>query len=314
MKGRPVVDVSMGLGLAALGRPGYLTLGHGRDLSSTTVDDLRDQTHDVLDAAWAAGIRYVDVARSYGLAERFLGEWMAAHPGRREKLTIGSKWGYTYTADWRRDAPVPEVKDHSLAAFERQWPETLDALGGPPDIYLIHSLTCDSGALDDPALLTRLAGLCADGVTIGLSSSGPDQARVIGRALALSDAGTVPFRVVQATWNLLEPSVGRVLDIAHRAGWFVVVKEALANGRLTDRGGIEALGSAAQHAGTTPDALALSAVAQQPFTDVVLSGATSVTQLRSNLGALDIERPIPAADLAEQSEHYWQTRARLPWT
>ena len=77
----------------------------------------------------------------------------ARHPGRRGELTIGSKWGYTYVGDWRVDVDVHEVKDHTLATFERQWPETVQALGTPPDLYLVHSLTADSPALDDAALL-----------------------------------------------------------------------------------------------------------------------------------------------------------------
>ena len=63
----------MGLGLAALGRPGYINLGHATDLSRDyDVAAMADHAHTVLDAAWAAGIRYFDAARSYGRAEEFL--------------------------------------------------------------------------------------------------------------------------------------------------------------------------------------------------------------------------------------------------
>lgn len=47
----------LGLGLAALGRPGYINLGHGSDLQHKAVDDMRAHCWGVLDAAWAAGIR-----------------------------------------------------------------------------------------------------------------------------------------------------------------------------------------------------------------------------------------------------------------
>lgn len=314
----PLAVRGIGLGLAALGRPGYLTVGHGRDFTAAaSVDELRDRTHAVLDAAWAAGIRYVDAARSYGFAERFLGEWLAAHPGRRSQLTVGSKWGYTYTADWRVDADVHEVKDHSVATFERQWQETLAALGGPPDVYLVHSLTSDSPVLDDPELLARLAALGADGVTTGFSASGPDQSTVIERAVEQSARGDVPFRAVQATWNLLEPSAGPALTRAHDAGWFVVVKEAVANGRLTDRGDVEPFVAAAQATGVAPDAWALATVLRQPFADIALSGATTVDQLHSNLGAvapgIEVDGAGPAG-LAEEPKAYWATRSALPWT
>ena len=95
----------VGLGLAALGRPAYITSGRAGDLPSRrSVDTMEARTHEVLDAAWDAGVRYVDCARSYGLAERFLGSWLASHPGRRERLVVGSKWGYRYVGEFRVDA------------------------------------------------------------------------------------------------------------------------------------------------------------------------------------------------------------------
>ena len=45
---------------------------------------------EVLDAAYAAGIRYIDAARSYGRAEEFLAAWLAARPDVTD-VTIASK-------------------------------------------------------------------------------------------------------------------------------------------------------------------------------------------------------------------------------
>ena len=231
----------------------------------------------MLEQAWQAGVRYFDAARSYGLAEKFLGEWLT--PERRTQLTIGSKWGYTYVADWRHDVDTHEVKDHSLATFERQWPETLQALGGPPDFYLVHSLTADSPALGDKQLLDRLREFADSGVRVGLSTSGPHQAETLRKAI---DLGT-PFTAVQATWNVLETSAGAALAEAHDAGWFVVVKEAVANGRLTARAGETPFNEFARQHGVAPDALAIGAAAAQPWADIVLSGAITAEQLESNL-------------------------------
>ena len=67
----------IGLGLAALGRPGYINLGHADDLGRNyDVAAMRAHAHAVLDAAWGAGVRYFDAARSYGRAEEFLGDWL----------------------------------------------------------------------------------------------------------------------------------------------------------------------------------------------------------------------------------------------
>jgi aryl-alcohol dehydrogenase-like predicted oxidoreductase len=46
----------LGLGLAALGRPGYINLGHHTDLPSKTVDEMKVQAFAVLDAGWDAGV------------------------------------------------------------------------------------------------------------------------------------------------------------------------------------------------------------------------------------------------------------------
>jgi len=75
----------IGLGLAALGRPGYINLGHGDDLNyDHDVTAMEAQAHRVLDSAWDAGIRYFDAARSYGKAEEFLHSWLAKPGHYRE--------------------------------------------------------------------------------------------------------------------------------------------------------------------------------------------------------------------------------------
>ena len=102
-------------------------------------------------------------------------------------------------------------------------------LGARLALYQVHSLTPDSPLFDDLALQDALAALP---VRVGFSTSGPAQAAVVRRALALSRHGRPVFTAVQSTWNVLEPSVGPALAEAHDAGAHVLVKEALANGRL----------------------------------------------------------------------------------
>jgi len=302
---------AIGLGLAAVGRPAYITLGRAQDLGGAcdrSVEALRRRAHTLLDAAWDAGVRYLDTARSYGLAEEFLGGWLREHPGRRAELTIGSKWGYEYVGDWRLDADLHERKDHRAQTFTLQWPQTLDALGTTPDVHLIHSVTPDSPALADDDLLARLAGLGESGVRVGLSTSGPAQADVVEAALALPGS---PFSAVQSTWNLLETSVGPALARAHDAGWLVVVKEGVANGRLTGHGDEPAVAAAAAADGQPVDAYALGAVLAQPWADVVLSGAVTPEQLRQNLTARPPATPAPAT--AQSPTQYWRTRSALRW-
>ena len=312
----------VGLGLAALGRPAYIDLGRDADLGpARDVEALERRCHQVLDAAFAAGVRYLDAARSYGRAEEFLASWLRSRDLDPSEVTVGSKWGYTYVGDWRMDADTHEVKDHSLPALTRQAAETRALLGDHLDLYQIHSATLDSGVLEDRPVLDELTRLRDQGVAIGLSASGPAQAATIRRALELTTAGKAPFACVQATWNLLEPSAGPALAEAGQAGWGVVVKEAVANGRLTPHGRDPATQVLARIAATHDvgvDAVALAAVLANPWADVVLSGAVTPAQLESNLAAPQVE--LHAAELeelaalAEPPDQYWRHRATLSWS
>jgi len=104
----------------------------------------------------------------------------------------------------------------------------------------------------------------------------------------------------------------------------VIVKEALANGRLTARNddpGFAAsrqlLERTAARLGTAVDALALAGVLARPWVDVVLSGAAAVEQVRSNAEAVrtpwDARAEADLAALVEEAEAYWRKRSALAW-
>lgn len=315
----------VGLGLAALGRPGYINLGHADDLDETyVVETMEAHTHEVLDAAWQAGVRYFDAARSYGRAEQFLSTWLQKRQIQPQDVTVGSKWGYTYTAGWQVDADVHEVKEHSLDVLQRQIGESRALLGSHLDLYQIHSATLSSGVLENRPVLDELARLRAGGLHIGLTLSGEKQAQTLEKALQVRYDGRCLFQTVQATWNLLERSIGPALQAAHDEGLGVIVKEALANGRLTPRNDdpsfapkMRLLRDAAGKLQTTVDALALAAVLAQPWAGVVLSGAATVEHLRSNVPAVSVHLDdgllSDLDELVETPEDYWQTRSNLAW-
>ncbi|MFV8188929.1 aldo/keto reductase [Streptomyces sp. AF1B] len=307
----------IGLGLAAIGRPGYINLGREEDLGEDrSVDTLRARTHELLDAAYAQGVRYFDVARSYGRSEEFLADWLTARPGF-DDIVVGSKWGYTYTADWTTDAQQHEVKDHTLATYERQHAESAQLLGDRLDLYQIHSVTPDSPALTDKELHARLAEAAAQGTTIGFSTSGPAQADAVRAALAVTVDGEPLFRTVQSTYNILETSAAPALAEAHDAGLTVIVKEGMANGRLAAPHAPDALKSVAEETSLGCDAVALAVILREPWAGIVLSGAATVNQLTSNLHAavVDLEEDQIArlAALAEEPQAYWARRSSLPW-
>lgn len=322
--GLPVTRI--GIGMAALGRPGYINLGHADDLKHDYDEvSMEQHAHDVLDAAYDAGIRYYDVARSYGLAEQFLASWLDKRQFLPGDISVGSKWGYKYTARWQVEADVHEVKEHSLPNLQKQWGETLSHVGVHLGLYQIHSATLQSGVLENVGVLNELARIKREmGIPIGLSLSGAGQAATLEKALSVRIDGEPLFGAVQATWNLLERSAGNMLQAAHNSGMGVIIKEVLANGRLTPRNDtpqfaeqFALLSQQAQRLNTTVDALAIAAALANDWADVVLSGAARIDHLQANVAALavawDEEAAAALAPLAEDSEAYWATRAQLAW-
>jgi aryl-alcohol dehydrogenase-like predicted oxidoreductase len=173
----------------------------------------------VLDSAFGAGVRYFDAARGYGRAEDFLASWLDSRGTLPGEVTVASKWGYVYTADWRIDADSHEAKDLSVDRLRRQAAESRALLGDYLALYQIHSATLESGVLDDSAVRDELARLREQGLKIGFTVTGPRQRKTIERALEVGG-----FDTVQATWNLLERSAGPALAAAHDAGLGVIVQ------------------------------------------------------------------------------------------
>jgi aryl-alcohol dehydrogenase-like predicted oxidoreductase len=313
----------IGLGLAALGRPGYINLGHGSDLNFNYDENaMQAQASEVLDAAYENGIRYFDAARSYGRAEAFLSEWIRKK--KQHDFVAGSKWGYTYTAGWKVNAEKHEVKEHSLPVLSRQWQESKELLGKYLNIYHIHSATLESGVLENSEVLDMLWKLRDSGIIIGLSLSGERQSETLDKALSIISGNEQLFQSVQVTWNILEQSTTNMLLKASGRGVGVIVKEALANGRLTDRNmdfafadKMNVLKSMAEMYKVGVDALSLAYVLKQPWLNIVLSGASTVAQLLSNLEAGSVKLEKRDLDvlrnMAENSKEYWNKRAGLSW-
>jgi aryl-alcohol dehydrogenase-like predicted oxidoreductase len=259
-------------------------------------------------------VRYFDVARSYGCAESFLSGWLSQRDLGRDDVAVGSKWGYTFVGGWRLDAEQHEIQDLSVDALRGQLDETRELLGANLSLYQIHSATPENAVLSSPEVLDAMRRLRDErSVGIGVTVTGPHQAEVIDAAIELNQ-----FDAIQATWNLLEPSSASALARAHAAGLTVIVKEALANGRLTNVGDQPALLEAAAQRGLAPDTLALSAAIAQPWADIVLSGAVSVYELETNLAATaelwDAELDQFAARLRVPPTDYWHERSQRPWT
>jgi aryl-alcohol dehydrogenase-like predicted oxidoreductase len=321
------MPAQLGLGLAALGRPGYVTLNHARDLGGRyDPAAMESHAHEVLDSAFDAGIRYVDAARSYGKAEDFVASWLRQRKIAAREVLVASKWGYTYVAGWSTTATQHEIKDHSLAAFERQLPESLERLGRHLSLYQIHSVMAESKTLEDDALIDAMARVRENGIRVGLSVSGAGQDVAIRRAIEVRRDGERIFDSVQATWNLLERSAESALEEAHAAGMKVVVKESLANGRLThgNRDGevefaapVARIFKLAEDRATTIERVAITAALARPWADVVLTGAATVEHITSTVTPLELtydpELDEQIRSISVSADDYWRARKSFKW-
>ncbi len=313
----------LGLGLAAIGRPGYINLRHHDDLPDKSVEGMEKQAHLLLDKAWNLGVRYFDMARSYGNAEAFMSSWLKKNTEKATEIRVASKWGYVYTADWQVDAEHHEIKYHTLENYRNQIDESKQLLGTNLNIYQIHSATLESGVLENVEVLKSMSRLKQEGINVGLSLSGANQTQVLETAMKVEIDKVPLFDVVQVTYNILEQSLTPALkDLGDHV--LVVVKEAMSNGRLAsyqhqyidhERGNV--LTELSKKLEVSPDQLALSFVLNQPFIDIVLSGASNVAHLESNIEAskikLDSSVMNTLESLSELPKEYWKTRGSLDW-
>ena len=128
---------------------------------------------------------------------------------------------------------------------------------------------------------------------------------------------SIHFRSCRRRGTCSSVQLALALAEAKASGWGVIIKESLANGRLTDRADGEhliALTKEAATRGATIDALAIAAALSQPWADVVLSGAVTRDQLESNVKSIAFVRePAAWPDITESPTEYWARRSTLAW-
>ncbi|NRB48494.1 MAG: aldo/keto reductase [Saprospiraceae bacterium] len=220
----------LSLGTAAIGRPQYINIREKKARSDLSLEEFRKRGLALIQQAYEAGIRYFDTAPGYGLAEDLLIQWLKTLDN--PNLEVATKWGYTYTANFDPNATQHEVKEHSLNKLNEQWQRS-KALLPYLSTYQIHSATFDTGVLENVAVLTRLAELKEEyGLRIGLSSTGSNQLEVVQRSLDVEVNGIPLFDAFQVTYNVLDQSLAPLLKALAKEGKRVIIKEALANGRV----------------------------------------------------------------------------------
>ncbi|WP_225034921.1 aldo/keto reductase [Winogradskyella sp. SM1960] len=312
----------IGLGLAALGRPDYINIRSKNDIDKSVAAFKMNATQ-VLDDSYQMGIRDFDVAPSYGLGEQFLLDWNTSR--NHKDVSLSTKFGYTYVANWEVGfSGKHEIKEHSIEKLNEQWGVSKGLLPNLK-IYQIHSATLDSGVLTNDAVLARLYELKEEHqLKIGLSSSGTEQVKIIEEARKISFNGEDLFDSFQVTFNLLEPSTYTVLKALLDDGKTIIIKEALANGRVFRNDSFQNYVEAFDYLETLSnkykvgnDAIAIRFIMDYLNPNLVLSGASDSNQLKQNLKALDFklttEEVNTLKSLAVSPEHYWEERSNLEW-
>ena len=313
--------MNLGLGTAALGRPQYINVRQN-DVDNSDLAAFRKQIFQVLEDAYNAGIRYFDTAPGYGLAEELVLNWLETKDDN--SIEIATKWGYTYTANFDANATVHEVKEHSLAKLNEQWNFSKQLLPYLK-VYQIHSATLETGVLENQEVLKQLAFLKKEyNLKIGLTTTGTNQVEVIQKALNVLVDGKQLFDVFQVTYNFLEQSLLEIIDELHQQNKKIVIKEALANGRVFSNKNYAhsqemyaSLEKLSKKHNVGIDAIALKYCEQTIPKSTVLSGASNANQLKENLKINSFSLSADDVNLLNSfntdAEHYWSERKNLEW-
>ena len=315
------MNQKLGLGTAALGRPQYINVRQ-ENCDNSNLDIFKKQSFQVLEDAYNLGIRYFDTAPGYGLAEELILQWLKTK--NDNTIEIGTKWGYTYTANFDANAKVHEVKEHSLTKLKEQWNFSKQLLPYLK-VYQIHSATLETNILENLEVLNELARLKKEhNLKIGITTTGTNQVEIIKKALEVLVDGEQLFDVFQVTYNFFDQSLLEIIDELKCQNKSIVIKEALANGRVFSNENYPhyqkiyaILESLALKHNVGVDAIALQYCSQTIPNSIVLSGASNTNQLQENLKVnsfLLSKDDIEVLHTFKVSpESYWSERKKLQW-
>ena len=316
------MDNKIGLGTAAIGRPTYINIRKEKTKNNFSLEAFRQTGMEMLDAAYQKGIRYFDTAPGYGMAEQMIIDWVKEKA--YQDIELATKWGYTYVANFDLNAKQHEVKEHSLKKLKEQWEQSKTLLPLLKN-YQIHSATFETGVLENEAVLNHLAALKNEhGLLIGITSTGANQLEVLKKALDIKVNGKELFHLFQVTYNIFDQSLAALAIEISKQNKKLVIKEALANGRVFPNEkyphytkAYQLLNQLSQKYKVGIDAIALRFCIDSIPIYKVLSGVNNHPHLDDNLKGVDFkleEVDITALkELAINPTQYWKERKQLGW-
>jgi aryl-alcohol dehydrogenase-like predicted oxidoreductase len=266
-----------------------------------------ETSHRLIDVYLDAGGNAIDTANLYtnGHSEKIIGDWLTAHPGRRDRLVLGTKFF------WNLHVGDPNGGGAGRKAVIAQVEQSLRRLQTDYlDLLWMHDWDRFT-PLEET--LRVLDDLVRDGKVryLGFSDA---PAWVASEAQTIAQLrGGSPITAFQLEYSLLARTVeGEHLPMCKAHGIGVMPWSPLKNGRLSGKYRrddqepadarrpnapgipdaewpiIEELCAVAEELGASPAATAIAWVQQRAGVTSTLIGARTVEQLQSNLGALDI--------------------------
>lgn len=314
--------VKIGLGTAAIGRPVYINIRHDKPRLDLSLPEFRQNGIKILNDAYDKGVRFFDASPGYGLVESLLIEWLQQK--NDPDIVVATKWGLSYVADFDINAPVHEIKEHSLEKLNAQWAYSKKLLPNLK-IYQIHSATLDTGVLDNKAILQRLHQIKKEyNIIIGLTTTGVNQVEILKKAIDIEIENEPLFSSFQSTYNIMDQSIFQLKEIFHNAQRQLIIKESLANGRLMPNAIFKKHNALYQYItklatnyNVGADAIGIRFCIDSFPESICLSGASSAEQIQSNLKAKTFKLQKDEMELLISYKInptiYWNERKQLPW-
>jgi aryl-alcohol dehydrogenase (NADP+) len=282
---------------------GAMTFGEDPGAAGSSVE----ASEKILGTYLDLGGNFVDTANFYtnGHSEKILGDWFAAHPGRRDHVVVASKFfANMYPGD-------PNGGGAGRASIIAQLHETLRRLNTDYlDLYWLHNwdrhtpIEETMRALDDLVRAGKIR-------YIGFSNT---PAWVTARAQTTAVLrGWTPLIALQVEYSLLARTVeGELAPLAEHEGMALTPWSPLKGGFLSGKyrrgaqvadsaraefvGGpsdaefdvIERVAAIAGELETTSAAVALAWLMARPLTVVPIVGARRLAHLEGNLAGLDV--------------------------
>ena len=278
----------------------------GRDVSRLVLGTmlLSESGADVLDEYVSLGGNAIDTARVYGdgEAERVLGAWLEQRPGTRERLVIVSKGAH----------PRGDRKRVSPEEIERDLRTSIELLGGPVDVYLLHrdDPQVPVGTIVESLEALREAGLLKAYGTSNWTTRRIDEANAWAAANGLAGFCMSSQHLSLAVQNEEQWPDTRSANDPDVYAWHQRTRMPLlawsvqARGYFFGRSGPEVLRvydnplnrerrrraeEAGERLGRTTAQMALAWVLHQPFPVYACFGARDAAQVREAFGALEVD-------------------------